>query len=404
MRQRKSKRIFISALEPSGEAHCANLIGSAGQLYDGPSADWPGADHKHVDPAPARGGLEWVGLGGPHMAEAGCELLENTVGRAAMIYNVFGQLGYYRDLLARVRGFLRANPVDLVIVCDSPAFNFHVAKAAKRLGIPVLFYVAPQLWAWAPWRIYKLRRCCDRLACILPFEKDWFSRRGVRTDFVGNPLFDEIPFDPDQCYKAYADYRPSAPKMALLPGSRNAEIETLWPAMQKTVARLAEIHPGLELFAAATDEDKLQRLKAGQIESLHIRYQVGDVFDLARRVDLALVASGSATLQVAAAGCPMVVMYQSSPLLWHLVGRWLIRTRFLCLVNILARKPLVPEFMPYLPRIETLSARCSALLDNKLSLLQTSTALVELTRPFARQKACQGTARIVLEMLGLREP
>jgi lipid-A-disaccharide synthase len=399
MSEPKPRRIFISALEPSAEAHCANLIRAAGLLTEGPAADWPGTDHKHIPLRQGPPALQWAGLGGPKMAAAGCRLLANTVGRAAMIYNVFTQLGYYRTLLRNAVDYLQANTVDLVVVCDSPAFNFHIAKAAKKRGIPVLFYVAPQLWAWAPWRIYKLRRCCDRLACILPFEKEWFTKRGVPTDFVGNPLFDEIIFNPDQCYKSYGDYNPAAPKIALFPGSRNAEIQTLWPAMQKTAAQVARIHPKLQLFAAAADEEKLEILKANQIGNLSIEYQVGNVFSLARRVDLALVASGSATLQVAAAGCPMLVLYHSSPIVWHTVGRWLIRTRFLSLVNILASKELVPEFMPCLPRIETISARCSSMLDNKLALIQTSTALVELTRPFAKQKAADSTAQILLDMI-----
>jgi lipid-A-disaccharide synthase len=399
MSERKPRRIFISALEPSAEAHCANLIRAVGRLTGGLPADWPGVDHKHIPLRQGPPAFQWAGLGGPKMAAEGCRLLANTVGRAAMIYNVFTQLGYYRTLLRNAVDYLRTNLVDLVVVCDSPAFNFHIAKAAKKLGIPVLFYVAPQLWAWAPWRIFKLRRCCDRLACILPFEKEWFTKRGVRTDFVGNPLFDEIVFNPDQCYKSYGDYSPAAPKIALFPGSRNAELQTLWPVMQKTAAQVAGIHPKLQLFAAAADEEKLETLKANQIVNLPIQYQVGDVFSLARQVDLALVASGSATLQVAAAGCPMLVLYHSSPIVWHTVGRWLVRTRFLSLVNILASKELVPEFMPYLPRIETLSARCSSMLDNKLALIQTSTALVELTRPFAKQKAADTTARILLDML-----
>ena len=395
------KRVFVSALEPSADVHCANLIRAVGTLVEGPSAEWPGSSSKHI-PLPSKPAIQWTGLGGSKMASAGCRLLENPVGKAAMIYNVFGHLRYYQMLLRSAADYLKKNPVDLLVVCDSPAFNFHLARTARRLGIPVLFYVAPQLWAWAPWRIRKLRRCCDRLACILPFEKEWFTRRGIRTDFVGNPLFDEIPFNPDQCYKSYSDYTPSAARIALLPGSRSAEIQTLWPAMQKIIVEASVHHPNLQLFAAASDEEKLAWLKAHQLPNLSIQYQIGEVFSLARQADLAMVASGSAVLQVAAAGCPMLIMYQSSPLLWHLVGRWLVRPRFLSLVNILAGKELVPEFMPYLPRISTMTARFCSLLENKLLLIQTSTALVQLTRPFAGRNASQTTAEIVIEMLACR--
>ncbi|MHC5018333.1 MAG: lipid-A-disaccharide synthase, partial [Planctomycetota bacterium] len=112
--------------------------------------------------------MRFSGFGGQRLAEAGCELLDDTVSKAAMHYNVLGQLGYYKKLITQANAFFEQNTVDLVVVCDSPAFNFHIAKAAKKHGIPVLFYVAPQLWAWAPWRIHKLKRCCDKLACILP--------------------------------------------------------------------------------------------------------------------------------------------------------------------------------------------------------------------------------------------
>ena len=118
------------------------------------------------------------------MGLGGCE---NVVGRAAMGYKVFGQLGYYYGLIKRIKHYFKVNKVDLAVLCDSPALNFHIAKAAKKSGAKTLFYVAPQLWAWAGWRIGKLKKRCDKLACILPFEQQWFSRAGVDTSFVGNP-------------------------------------------------------------------------------------------------------------------------------------------------------------------------------------------------------------------------
>ena len=141
----KKYRIFISAAEPSADAHCAGLITA---LKDS------GYD------------IEFVGVGGPKMAEAGCELLEATVSKAVMIHKAFTHVWRYYKLIKRLTSFIKSNKVDLVIVCDSPALNFHIAKAAKRAGVKTLFYVAPQLWAWASWRIHKLRKCCDRLCCI----------------------------------------------------------------------------------------------------------------------------------------------------------------------------------------------------------------------------------------------
>lgn len=397
----RGKRIFISALEHSAELHCANLIGAVADKQAASGDVWPGQEHIPVGGlAPA---VEWVGFGGEKMQQRGCRLLDHTVKRAAMIYNVFGQLGYYRKLIQQANDYFAAHKVDLAVVCDSPAFNFHIAKAAKKYGIPVLFYVAPQLWAWAPWRIHKLKRCCDRLACILPFEKDWFGARGMAAEFVSNPLFDTVDVHPEEHVKSYSDYDPAAPKIALLPGSREAEIRSLWPAMLEIAAELRHKHPGAVFSACAPDADKLALLEeiAGVYAngSMPIYYHVSTLVDLARQSDLAFVASGSATLQVAAAGCPMVVMYQSSRLMWHLVGRWLIRTRFLSLPNILAGRELVPEFMPYFTDLDPIRREAESLLCNRSKLMQTSSALVELVRPLTERRACDVVAEMVLAQL-----
>lgn len=379
MAQNKTKRIFISACEPSADAHCAGLIKAVAKKTGGE--------------------VEWVGVGGEKMAGAGCKLLADTSRRAAMIYNALGQVGFYYKVLKDVRAYFKSNRVDLVIVCDSPAFNFHVAKAGKKAGAKVLFYVAPQLWAWAAWRIWKLRRRCDKLACVLPFEEKWFAGRGVDATFVGNPLFDEISIDARKDYKTYSGYEPASANILLLPGSRVAEIKLLWPAMQKIAARISQRWPGANFAAAAVDDEKLEMLKENKVGSLEYEYTIASVAEAARRADLALVASGSATLQVAAAGCPMVIMYQSSRILWHLFGQWLTRTRYLSLVNILARRELVSEFMPYFTSTEPISGKCIRLLSNRGRLIKVSRELVELAEPLARGNASENTAEMVIEMM-----
>ena len=400
MDTQQTKRIFISALEHSAEMHCANLIKTVQDKT--PASDaWPGQNHIPSESLERK--IQWAGFGGERMAELGCQLLDNTVKRAAMIYNVLGQLGYYRKLIKQAEAYFAQNKVDLVVVCDSPAFNFHIAKAAKKYGITVLFYVAPQLWAWAPWRIHKLRRCCDKLACILPFEKDWFGGRGIDAEYVCNPLFDEMDIDLQQNFKPYTNYDQTSPKVALLPGSRDAEINSLWPAMLDTIAELLKKHPGAVFTACAPDAEKLDMLKNIAKDytdsDIQIQYEVNQLIELTKQSDFALVASGSATLQVAAAGCPMVVMYQSNRWMWHLVGRWLIRTRFLSLVNILAGKQLAPEFMPYFTSIEPIVKAAKSLLCNSSKLANTSQALIKLVRPLTEHRACDTVADIVLKML-----
>ena len=333
------------------------------------------------------------------MANAGCNLLENTTEKAAMAYKAFSRIGYFYKLIKRITRFLKTTNVDLVILCDSPAFNFHIAKAAKKAKIKTLFYIAPQLWTWASWRIRKLRKYCDKLCCILNFEQDWFSQRGIDATFVGNPLLDELAPPLTRYRKKYADFDPKNTHFALLPGSRNAEIEALWPAMQMIAVRLKKEYPNATFTAVAVDAERLQVLKNAQITGFECEYTIGSVIDTARDADFAIVASGSATLQVAAAACPMVIMYQSSKILWHLIGRWLIKTQYLSLVNILANKELVPEFMPYFSSIEPVAEAIKQLTEDRNKLAQISEELIKLVEPLAEKKASEEVAQIVVKML-----
>ena len=373
----KKYRIFISAAEPSADAHCAGLITALQKSgYD----------------------IEFVGVGGPKMAETGCKLLQDTVGKAVMIYKAFIHVGRYYKLIKRVTRFLKSSKVDLVIVCDSPAFNFHIAKAAKKAGIKTVFYVAPQLWAWGAWRIRKLRKYCDKLCCILPFEQDWFSQRGMAVVFVGNPLFDELEID-SAGHRKYTDFEPMNARFAIMPGSRAAEIDSLWGAMQQIALRLKDKYPAASFVTVAVDTEREHVLRKTQIPGFECQYTIGSVSSTASAVDFTLVTSGSATLEVTAAGCPMVIMYQSSRILWHLLGRWMVKTKYLSLVNILAGKELVPEFMPYFSSIVPIAKRIERLLEDKDKLAEISRELIRLTEPLAEKKARYEVAKIVVEML-----
>jgi lipid-A-disaccharide synthase len=374
----KKYRIFLSAADPSADSHCAGLIIALQRMgYD----------------------IEFVGVGGAKMAAAGCELLEYTVGRSSMMYKSFVHVAHFYKLIRRINLFLRTNKVDLVIVCDSPSFNFHVAKGAKRAGIKTLFYVAPQLWAWAGWRIHKLRRLCDKLCCILPFEQDWFSQRGIDTTFVGNPLLDKLLGELSRYKKDYTNFDHDKLKLALMPGSRSAEIESLWRPMQQIVLRIKKKYPEASFITVAVDAEREKILRDAQIAGFVCQYTVGSVTESAHLVDFALVASGSATLEVAAAGCPMVVMYQTSRILWYLVGWWLVRPKYFSLVNLLADKELVPEFMPFFSSVEPIVQAVEELLVDRKRLTQMSDDLIEIARPLTSKKASVEVAKIVIEML-----
>jgi lipid-A-disaccharide synthase len=389
--QQKNYRIFISAAEPSADAHCAGLLTAL-----------VSAECRAVAGLTKSGyHIEFVGLGGAKMAKAGCHLLENTVGSASMAYNVLSHLTGYYKLIKRITRYLKDNNVDLVIVCDSPSFNIHIAKAAKKLRIKTLFYVAPQLWAWGAWRIHNLRKYCDKLCCILPFEEDWFAGRGIDTVFVGNPLFDKL-----QIYSTHSDkyfnFNPENANFALMPGSRTAEIQSLWQPLQQIALRLKARFPNATFTTVAVNADRLQLLQATQITGFNCQYTIDSVAHCAAAADFSIVTSGSATLEVAAAGCPMVVLYQSSRLLWHLIGRWLIKPKYLSLVNILAGKELVPEFMPYFSSIEPIINSIELLIEDRNKLACVSKALTKLVEPLAAKKAGIEVAEIVIGMLQSR--
>ena len=374
----KTYRIFISAAEPSADSHCAGLITALLKTgYD----------------------INFVGVGGPKMASAGCKLLETTTSRAVMMYKAFIHIPHYYKLIRRITRYLKSNKVDLVIVCDSPSLNFHIAKAAKKAGIKTLFYVAPQLWAWGGWRIHKLRKYCHKLCCILPFEQNWFSRKGIDAVFVGNPLLDPLGPDFGRYKRQYADFEPKNARFAIMPGSRATEIDSLWRPMQQIANRIKGKYPAASFVTVAVDDKREQILKSSQIEGFGSEYTIGLVSDTARKADFAIVASGSVTLQVAAVGCPMVAMYQSSRVLWHLFGRWLVKTKYLSLVNVLADRELVPEFMPYFSSIEPIVETIEQFLEDRNKLAQLSGELIQLAEPLGAGNASEKVAQIVGEML-----
>jgi lipid-A-disaccharide synthase len=317
-----------------------------------------------------------------------------------MAHNAFKHVLRYHGLIKQVTRFLSANKIDLVIVCDSPAFNFHVAKHSRELGIKTLFYVAPQLWAWAPWRIGKLKKYCDKLCCILPFEQDWFTSRGVPAEFVGNPLLDGLSqTDLTRAKRDYSSFNPTNAKIAIIPGSRSAEIGTLWRPMQQIAVELRKRYPHLTFTTVAVDEATRGALDSTRLLNFRTTYEVDTVYQTAKECDFALVASGSATLQVASAGCPMVIMYKASPVVWHLLGRWLITTKYLSLVNILANRRLVPEFMPYFRSTEPIIKAIHTLFEDKMRLAQINSNLLNIVQPLAIKKAGSETADIALSLL-----
>lgn len=413
----RPRRVFIAVAEVSGDRHAAQLIRSL----------------KELDPA-----IVVEGLGGPEMAAAGAAIHRDTVAGAAMgIKGALRAAEVWRLLRWARRHFDRHRP-DLVIGVDSPSMNFHFARAAKERGIPAMQYVAPQLWAWAEWRMKKVRRWVDVLACILPFEEAYFRAHGVNARFVGHPLFDELPphrHPPGDGRRTLG--RP--PVVGLLPGSRRSEaeanfgrlldvagrIERAFPGAAFLIPTTAATHPVVEAAVGGRQRALGRAQKAvggedreagphGFLPTAHcplppvVEYARDAFDDMVPRCDLCLTVSGTATLHVASFGVPMIVVYAGSRLMWNLVGRWLIRTRTYGLVNLLAAPSpteadpaghVVPEFIPWYGPTGSVADLAIDLLRHPDKLTGQQRRLESLVRSLDRPGASMNAARLALELL-----
>src|SRR5450432_2076138 len=224
-----ARRVFITVAEVSGDKHAAQLVRSLKQL----------------DPE-----LIIEGHGGPEMAEAGAKVHCEMVGNAAMGWRGALRFAEIYKVLRWTKSYFDRNHPDLHIGVDSPSMNFHFARAAHRRGIPVLQYVAPQLWAWQEWRIKKVRKLIDRLACILPFEEEYFRRHGVNATFVGHPLFDELAEHRQKSDGPRFPLRP--PVIGLLPGSRKSEAASNFPHQLAVAEKILEEFPKARFVVPTT--------------------------------------------------------------------------------------------------------------------------------------------------------
>ncbi|MHB1844385.1 MAG: lipid-A-disaccharide synthase [Deltaproteobacteria bacterium] len=292
-------------------------------------------------------GARFIGMGGERMRGAGVETVYDASEISAMgITEVIGRLP---RILRALRGLVRLaaeRRPDAALLVDLPDFNLRLAKRLKRLGVPVIYYVSPMVWAWRARRTRMMARVIDRLLCIYPFEEPFLRARGVQATFVGNPLLEEAPprrEGPDA--RAALGLDRSLPTVALLPGSRESEVRRLYPAMLEAAALFQAAHGRTQLvvpIAPTIDGQQLERLARGY--GLDVTLSRERTIDILAAADLAVVASGTATLEAMLAGRPMVVVYRVSWLTW-LIGRLLVKVAHVAIVNLLAGRAIVPELL-----------------------------------------------------------
>jgi lipid-A-disaccharide synthase len=371
------RRIFITVAEVSGDQHAAHLIRSLKQL----------------DPS-----LIIEGLGGPRMREAGAIVHHETVTSAAMGFSAAMRAPEVYRLLRWTRNHFKTNRPDLQICCDSWGMNNYFAKAAHEMGVPVLYYIAPQVWASREGRVKKIRRWVDQLACILPFEESYFRGHGVKATFVGHPLFDELPAR--QARGTAVDFSDRPPVVGLLPGSRRGEAQKNLPAMLQVADLIRAKFPGVKFLVPTTaGTDAVVKSLVNGIADLE--YQQNAFDEVVPKCDLCITVSGTATLHVAGHLVPMLVVYRVTPFMWHGFGRWLVRTRTFALVNLLneGRQHIVPEFIPWFGKAESVANAAIEFLNDPAKRAAQVEKLAKMISSLDKPGASMNVAKLAVGMM-----
>ena len=330
-RRPRLNKVMILAGEPSGDAHGAGVALEIRRR-------WPD--------------VALAGTGGPRMAAAGVQLVEGLDALAVMGFaEVARRLRFFRELERRLNALLAEGGFDLVVPVDYPGLNMRIAERAAEEGVPVLYYVGPQVWAWKAGRAKRLSQIADRIALALPFEPALYGPHGGRAVFVGHPLLDDpAPMNPDGLARELGIERGER-VLALFPGSRRQELERHRTPFAETAAELTKRVPGLRVVVGKTPS-----LPAAAYRGLPFPL-TEDGASLRALATAGLVKSGTGTLEAALAGMPFVVAYVAHPLTWVLARR-LVKVPHVALANLVAGRRVVPEF---LQRAATPSAMAGAL-------------------------------------------
>ena len=323
---KKNKTIMIVAGEASGDMHGANLV----------------REMLKIDPA-----LNFYGIGGKKLREEGVKLLANASDMAVVgLTEVISKLGSIFKIMGMMKRSLDERRPDLVILIDYPDFNLPLANAAKKRGIKIFYYISPQVWAWRKGRIGQIKKTVDKMAVILPFEVDTYGQEGFTVNYVGHPLLDmvKLNYSKQESRKKFG-LAENKITIGILPGSRLSEVGKLMPELLRASEILAQKMPEVQFVLPLADTLE-EKIITEIISGFNVKVKIisGHTYDVISCADLALVASGTATLETALLGIPMVIVYKIS-LLSYLIGRLFVDVKNIGLVNIIAGKTIVPELI-----------------------------------------------------------
>lgn len=361
-------RIFVSAGEPSGDAHAAAVVRAMRRR-------WPDAT---ID-----------AFGGPALEAAGATVRFPMEQYTVIgFFEVIGKIPAHLRLLRECARDFRAGRYDLVLPVDYPGFNIRLAEAARKAGVRSLYYVAPQLWAWRPGRARRFAAAVDGVAVILPFEPEFFARVGIRAEFVGHPLVEE-PRPDRGAARAALGLGAEERAVAVFPGSRGQEVARLWPLFRETTARLRASGAVTRVLIAGTGDHEYP----GSTDAVVVR---GNARLVLAAADAALVKSGTTTLEAALAGTPMVVSYRVHPIT-AAIARRVMTVQWISLVNLVAGRAVVPEIVQWHATPEALAAALAPLFEREGGAAATQRAGLALVRD---RLGSPGAADRVAEMAG----
>ncbi|CCO23940.1 lipid-A-disaccharide synthase [Maridesulfovibrio hydrothermalis] len=369
----RNNSIWINAGEASGDMHGAML---AKQLL------------KH-DPD-----LKVIGMGGPDMEQAGCDIrysmqlislmgLTEVLPKLPRLLRLFGQIG---DILKKERP-------KAIILIDCPDFNFRLVKIAHKLGIPVYYYITPQIWAWRQGRAKFLQKYVRKILCILPFEQQFFKDRGVDAKYVGHPLLDLIPLTELDAME------PDPDLIGILPGSRSKEISSLLPEFAKAAEKLASDFPHLKFSIARAPGVKEEKLRKFWPDHIPVTInQPENRYRLMRNSSLIMAASGTATLECALIGTPTLVAYKMAPLSAFL-AKLIIKLKYASLANLIPDKLILPEYLLENATAENFYGQIKEWIEKPDSAQKVKDELKNLRKLIGEPGVAKRTADIIMQDL-----
>ena len=353
-------------------------------------------------------GIDVFGVGGDRMKRAGCALVYHIERFSVMgLTEVVRHLPFIRRALRRLDGLLESRRPDLVILIDYPDFNLRLARKARNRGIPVLYYISPQVWAWRPRRIHAIVRNVDCMAVVFPFEVELYEKAGGKVVLVGHPLLEVLESRQSRtefCEAAGLD--PDRPIIGMLPGSRNLEVERMLPAMVGTLRNVQRDLPGVQGvvgLAPTVSGTDLAACLAGNAaledDVMKVPVVENRTYEVMKHADLLLVTSGTATLESACFGTPLLVLYRMSRLSWW-IARRLVRIPDIGLVNVVAGRRIAPEFLQDAVDPETLSPVVLELLKDPEKRQAMAHELREVRNRLGTPGASSRVAGLALDMAG----